>query len=788
MKKNLIILLLSFSFLYVNSQVSTSTIRGTVFDVQSKQSLVGATVVILDANPQMVTTTDAKGEFKFENAPIGRQTIIVEFMGYMPVQLTNLMVVKGKETVLEIEMQESAIDIGNVVISTQVNKATTQNDMATVSSRSFSIEETERYAGSLGDPSRMAANFAGVMSVNDQRNDIIIRGNSPLGLLWRLDGIDIPNPNHFGAMGTTGGPVSMLNNNVLTNSDFFTGAFPAEYGNAVGGVFDLQMRSGNNQKYEFLGQVGFGGFEAGIEGPISRQNGSSFLINYRYSTLAVMSALGFDVGTGAAVPHYQDLNFKINIPRGKFGKLSVFGIGGINHIQMNDSEGDSASYGFGGTDLLYSNQMATVGLNYTYFFNNKSRITIKLAESYISQQTQLDSLYHNGQFNPYRFYTSDGETFTTVFAPEFYSKINAKNSFKIGLNLKYNQINYLDSVFIFEENKYIRQYDMSESYIHSQTFVEYQHRFSDKVILNLGVFAHYLDINNSYNAEPRFGFKWQFTNKQSIDFGAGMHSQLQIPLLYYVSFEDSTNNLVQTNKDLGFNKSIHAVIGHNFLLNTGFRIKTELYYQYLYNIPISEENQQFSVLNIGDDFYIPAYSGMINDGTGRNYGVELTIEKFLSEGFYFLITTSIFESKYTAFDGIERNTKYNGNYVFNGLGGYEFKLGDYSILAFDIKGMYAGGKRYIPIDEELSETTGRTQYFFENSYAEQYDPYFRINARITFKTNAKKANMSQEWGLDLQNLTNHQNIFQQDWDTNTNSVRTYYQQGFMPMMTYRILF
>lgn len=143
--------------------------------------------------------------------------------------------------------------------------------MATVSARSFTVEETSRYAGSLNDPSRMAANYAGVSSTSDARNDIIIRGNSPLGVLWRLNGMEIPNPNHFGSLGTTGGPVSILNNNLLDKSDFLTGAFPAEYGNALAGVFDLQMRSGNNEKTEFLGQVGFNGFELGAEGPIGKK-------------------------------------------------------------------------------------------------------------------------------------------------------------------------------------------------------------------------------------------------------------------------------------------------------------------------------------------------------------------------------------------------------------------------------------------------------------------------------------------------------------------------------------
>lgn len=786
--KKIFLILVSLSTIFSSfAQNSTTTIRGKIIDEQSQETLVGATVVVTSSESPLAATTSSTGEFTIENVPTGRQSIKVTFLGYLPIEMNNLMLVKGKETVLTIQMEESVVDIQQVIIEAKTNKSIAQNEMASVSARSFSIEETERYAGSLGDPSRMAANFAGVMSVNDQRNDIVIRGNSPIGLLWRLDGIDIPNPNHFGAMGTTGGPVSMLNNNVLTNSDFFTGAFPAEYGNAIGGVFDLRMRSGNNKKYEFLGQIGFGGFEGGLEGPISKKNGSSFLVNYRYSTLAVMSHLGFDVGTGSAVPHYQDLNFKINIPRGKFGKLSIFGLGGINHIAMLDSEGDSASYGFGGTDLVYSNKMGVVGINYTYFLSKKSRLNLKLSTSYIEQSTNLDSLYHNGQPEPYDFYDAYGNTITYTVAPEFYSKINAKNNIKIGLNLKYNDVLYNDEVFIDDE--YIKQFDLNDSYSYGQAFAQFQHRFSNKLTMNTGVFGHYLFVNETYNVEPRFGIKWQFSNKQSLNFGTGLHSQTQMPLIYFVetTAEDSDVK-IQSNKNLDFNKSFHTVLGHDFFITNTFRIKTEIYYQYIYDVPISDVNEQFSMLNIGDDFYINAYHNMKNDGIGQNYGAEITIEKFLSEGFYFLVTSSIFESKYKGWDEVERNTKFNGNYVFNALGGYEIRLGEYSILAFDLKGMYAGGKRYIPIDEEASEQARQLVYIMNEAYEEQYDPYFRINARITFKTNAKKANMSQEWGLDLQNITNHQNIFQQDWDANTNSVRTYYQQGFMPMMTYRILF
>lgn len=171
----------------------------------------------------------------------------------------------------------------------------------------------------------MAANFAGVSIVDDSRNDIIIRGNSPIGLLWRLDGVEVPNLNHFSAAGTTGGPVSMINNNLLANSDFFTSAFPAEYGNAMSGVFDLKMRNGNNQKREYVGQIGFNGFELGAEGPFKKGEGS-YIVNYRYSVLGLMSKIGMKSGTGDATPYYQDLSFKINLPRTKIGKLSLFEI------------------------------------------------------------------------------------------------------------------------------------------------------------------------------------------------------------------------------------------------------------------------------------------------------------------------------------------------------------------------------------------------------------------------------------------------------------------------------
>jgi hypothetical protein len=309
------------------AQNNRQTVRGVVVDAFTGNPIIGATVMVLDNHPVIGCSTDKNGEFTLKNVSTGRCSFIASIIGYNPQTLSNLMIISGKETVLNIKLEEKVTHLGDVVVKASYSKERPLNDMALISARSFSVEETERFAGSLGDPARMVSNYAGVMAGNDSRNDIIIRGNSPMGLLWRIEGVEVPNPNHFGAQGTTGGPVSMLNSNLLSNSDFMTGAFPTGYGNALSGVFDINLRSGNKEKYEFTGQVGFNGFEAAAEGPIPLGKNApkgSFIIDYRYSTLELVSKLGFNVGTGTAIPQYNDLSLIVDVPSKKTGGLNLW--------------------------------------------------------------------------------------------------------------------------------------------------------------------------------------------------------------------------------------------------------------------------------------------------------------------------------------------------------------------------------------------------------------------------------------------------------------------------------
>lgn len=794
-----IILILTSLIIGTQAQTTdyTQTIRGKVTDKISQGSLPGATIIILGTEPVVGTTTDPNSEFRLENIPVGRQSLQVSFVGYHPRSIKNLNLTSGKEIVLNIELEEQLITMDEVVIQARQPKDRAINEMATVSARSFTVEETERFAGSLGDPSRMVANYAGVSMTNDSRNDIIIRGNSPMGLLWRLDGIEIPNPNHFGALGTTGGPVSMLNNNLLANSDFFTSAFPAQYGNAMSGVFDLNMRSGNNEKREYVGQIGFNGFEFGAEGPFRKGKKGSFLANYRFSTLELMHAMGLEFGTGTAIPQYQDLSFKIDLPGTKWGRFTIIGLGGLSYIELHDSkksEADNsgdANYDYAGVDLNYGSDQGVVGLSHLYFINKSTRIQSFVSVQAIRAVTSIDSLEFDskGTIIPnsnYRFYDSDSKEIKYSVSTHLKKKFNARNNAMAGIYYDLYHVNYLDSVLDSDIQDFRRLFDIEGNISLIRGYFQSQHRFTDDLMMNTGLYSHHIDINDQVTIEPRFGLKYNIKRSQTLSFGYGLHSMMMPRLYYFIQSRLDDGSYIMTNKDIGLMKSHQLVLGYDKLFSENTRLKAEVYYQSLYDIPVSMITPEFSILNTGDDFGPQIGDSLANEGSGMNYGIELTFEKFLSRGYYFLTTFSLFESKYTDFNDIERNTAFNGNFVINALGGYEFKTGKHSQITIDIKAVFAGGKRFVPIDIPESIKENSTEWIWEEAYENNFDDYFRTDLRIGFKINGKKFN--QEWALDLQNITNHKNIYRQSYNPRTRGISYDYQTGFFPMFLYRIQF
>jgi len=777
----------------LQAQNLTQTIRGQVIDNQSRATLPGVNIIVVNSNPVLAVSTDLDGYYAIENVPIGRVTIQATFVGYEPFIANNLELSSGKELMLNFEMQEQLVEMETVVITSEDEKTESLNDMTSVSARQFSIEESQRFAGARNDVSRMAQNFAGVRGANDAVNDIIIRGNSPVGVLFRLEGIDIPNPNHFGDFGSSGGPVSMLNNNVLANSDFLTGAFPAEYGNAISGVFDLKMRNGNYDHHEFIGQVGLNGFELGAEGPISKKNKSSYMLNYRYSTLGIMSAVGINFGTGTAIPYYQDITARVNVPTPKAGTFSMFAIGGISQIDLISSNEEDT------VDNLYNNDLdiydrskiGVVGISHQYLIDNSSYTKFTVAVSSIINRDIVDSI-STETFDPVPFY-SQNFTQNKISANLFYKKkINAKHNFQIGVRWDEYIVDIVDSIYRVSLDRYITLTAFEGNTYLLQPYAQYQYRITDKMILNTGLHYQYLGLNGSNMLEPRAGIKYQLNDKNSISLGYGLHSMMAPIATYFKTVEQGIGNYITPNDSIDFIKAHHIVLGYDRQITAHMRLKAEVYYQQLFDVLIDKDSSSFSVLNAGSfTFGSPDY--LVNNGTGRNYGAELTLEQFLNKGMYFLVTGSLYKSEYTGSDAIIRQSAFSGNYVANIVGGKEFSLfpskksqKTKKSIVFDTKFTIAGGQRYTPIDLEQSMINNETAYDWDQAFAEQFDDYKRLDIRAAYKMDGKFA--TQEWAIDIQNITNRKNPLYQRYNPIEGEINTVYQLGLFIVPQYRIIF
>lgn len=771
----------------LQAQQTTQTVKGTVLDKASEKPLAGVSVTVTGLS--MGVTTDSTGNFILVNVPVGRQRISFTSIGYKPVSIPEVLVTIGKQVILDVSLEESIRTLNEVsVTAPRARKGMALNEFAGSSSRSFSMDEVTRYAGGRNDPARLASNFAGVSSTNDSRNDIVVRGNSPTAVLWRMEGVPIPNPNHFTTLGTTGGPVSALNTNALKNSDFYTGAFPAEYGNASGAVFDLSLRSGNKDKVEKTLQLNmFSGLEAMIEGPLSKKkNGSSFLVGYRYSFAQLGQQVGLKFGT-EAVPKYQDLIFNINFANSKLGKFGIFGMGGTSNIEFIGADLDSADlFANKDEDTYFKSRIGVVGLKHTIDVGRNSYIRSVLSYSYTSNEGEIYKYYDS---LAERKYVMNQKTENTGlrFSTYINSKLNTRFTMRGGFLAEQNGLNtFLET----RENRpgweVLRDYDGASWLL--QPYVQGKYRFTEKLSLNAGVHGMFYTFNDASSIEPRASLSYALDNTKTVTVSYGLHSQLQpAPVyLYQEKLPDGTYD--QGNRDLGFTKAHHYILGYDWSFAKDWRLKAEAYYQHIFDAPVERVASGFSILNSGADFTFPEKINLVNNGTGSNRGVELTIEKFFSKGYYLLTTASVFESKYKGSDGIERNSTFNNRSVLNVLAGKEWKMGSSgrNVFTVDIKMAYSGGRYYTPVDLAASARAGTEKLDETRFNSEQFPDYLRLDTRFGFRLNSSKRRLSQTIYLDLQNVTNRDNVFVRRYNQVQKEVGTVYQIGFFPDIMYKI--
>ncbi len=810
-----------FFLISLEASAQTSTISGTVLDSEALYPLPGAYVQISTLEGFM-TPTDMDGRFSFVDVPIGRHVVKLSFMGYESRTIDGVVLVSGRPVVLEVKMSESVFSIAAAeVTATQTGEV--MNEMATVSARAFTVEETDRYAGSRGDPARMASNFAGVQGADDSRNDIVVRGNSPSGVLWRIEGVDLTNPNHFSVPGTGGGPVAIINNKTLANSDFFTAAFPAEFGNSTAAVFDLKLRNGNQDHWHGSAQLGFLGTEVLLEGPLNRDKRSSLLVNYRYSTASIFSAVGIDIGT-TAVPKYQDGSFKLFTPTKGGGSLSFWGIGGNSSVDIlisNQEAPERNIYGDNDRDQYFRTGTGMMGLTHTQPLNSRSYIKTTLALSrdrqdsnhdYVTRElliTDSDTTYTNIQTSPLMTYGFVKDRLAlAVHANHKLEPKTGTATLRMGLNTDLMMWSFQDSIRAFTDvpdslGTWGRRWDADMKGALIQPFIQLKRRPNEALTWTAGLHAM-VDTRSGASSlfEPRLGMQWVSKGGTVWSAGSGLHSQIQSPYIYASATTTEENGqLNMPNQELGFTRSIHNVIGVTRKLSDLWTLKLEVYHQHLFEIPVADlstawgaNNGSYSLINAGGGFSRLFPDTLLNEGTGRNMGVEMTLSRAFREGWFMLLTASVFDAKYTGADGVSRNTDFNGRYSWNFLASKEWKLSPSLGLVTGLKATMAGGRWYGPVDDEASLAQREIIFIDQDRNTQQFDDYFRLDIKTNLTWNRPET--TWELGIDFVNILGTENILKLTYapdemdqnDPNYSPVRQEYQLGFLPIFFLRMDF
>ncbi|MDH6358491.1 carboxypeptidase-like regulatory domain-containing protein [Parabacteroides sp. PF5-9] len=768
--------------LTVNAQdkVPTQIIRGIVVDKASGAPLPYISIGLLDL-PLMGGATEEDGKFELKNVPIGRHDVQATAIGYESVIFREIMVTSAKEVYLEIQLKENIQELGEVVVTNKTNKDQPLNTMALSGARMLSVEEARRYAGGMDDPARLASSFAGV-SPSAGNNGISIHGNAPHLLQWRLEDVEIPNPNHFADISVLGGGVlSSLSSNILGNSDFLTGAFPAEYGNAVSGVFDMRLRNGNNQKYEHTLQAGILGIDVASEGPLSKKYNASYIFNYRYSTTSLLSKFGGEVEEGSTID-YQDLNFKLNFPTRKAGVFSLWATALIDDYKVTPEKNTEKWETMDDRQFSYADQtIAAGGITHRYFLGDNAQWKTSIATTYSKSDANMDVKDYSGNITPYL--NSKNEYTNLIAKTSFNKKISSRFTNMTGIN--YTKLFYKMNFNLAPHEGYaMENFSMGEG--NTNLISAYNSSLiglTDKIDLSAGIHTQTMTLNKEWTIEPRASLRWQASGKSAFAMAYGLYSRMEKMDVYFVKTKGTAET---ANKKLKFTKSHHLMLTYDNKISDDMHLKIEPYIQFLFDVPVMADSS-YSVLN-RRDFFVE--NPLVNKGKGRNFGVDLTFEKYLTHGLYYMVTTSLFDSRYCGGDGKWHNTRYNRNYIVNTLIGKEWMLGrnKQNVLSVNLRLTLQGGERYAPIDEQatMNDPDKEVHYDETRAFSKQLSPMFLTNYSISYRMNKKK--ISHEFAIQGINVTRYKEFHGHVYNTKKEIIEPYRIATALTNISYKLQF
>lgn len=759
------------------SQTITQPVHGTIFDELTREPLPFANIILVGSDPTIGTISNTDGAFTLQKVPVGRCDIQVTMIGYEPYLLNELMVTSGNPLRIDIRLTPKLTELDEVLVT--VRKDQPLNSMTTLSSRQFTVEETQRYAGGMDDPARLATSFAGVAAPSVSSNGISVRGNNPDGLLWQIEGVEVPNPNHFANLTVAGGGLlTALSSQMMANSDFYTGAFPAEYGNASSGVFDIKMRTGNPDQRQYTLQAGIIGVDFSTEGPFKKGKKASYLMNYRNSTMALIAPLLPD-NTG--ILKYQDLAFKTSFPTKRAGTFTLWGIGAVDGQEMDAADSTDWEMDADRDNSDTKLYLFATGLSQQLRMGRKTFLNTTLSATGNGISHKEDRVAYDLTETPQS--DIDNRVWRYTLQSDLDHHFGKGNSLRAGM--KYSSLGYRIHVeqSMQEAAPLETLSEASDKTGLLQFYGQSKIKLHPQLTLNAGLNTQVFLLNDNYSIEPRLGLHYQLTPTQSLALAYGLHSRIEQLPVYFVELDGQ-----HPNKNLDLMQSHHYVLAYNWRINDHLRFSVEPYYQHLTNVPVSPSNY-VSTLNFEQEMFFN--EALINEGSGKNMGLDFTLEHFMKIGFYYLITGSLFDSKYTAADGVERNTRFNRNYVMNALAGKEWMLGrdNNKVLSANIRLNYLGGNRKEPVNLEASlaakdvvyaETEGKQA--FEERFNDQPIVSFTISYRIN------KARHSSEWSLKVINVLGTEEFDTDYYNLNTQTIDTQYTGISIPNLSYKLIF
>ncbi len=776
-------LLLASNYFAISQQAPL--LYGYVVSEESNNPLDGATIVAIKGEQQLSAISDSEGYFAFPGLIAGRYSLEVNFLGFQSQRLVEILIEAGRAQEIKIYLAPTTLDLPMAVVRAGIENSSTK---LLPGAQILTIEETRRLPATFNDPARQLIAYPGVVNTSDQANNISVRGNSPVSLAWRLEGAEIVNPNHLSNAGTrtdriseASGGVNMLSAQMLSTSNFYAGAAPVEYGNLQGGLMDMRMRSGNREKWEGTFQLGLLGMDASMEGPFSKKKkGASYLFNYRYSTLGVLNALGVELGDEEI--SFQDFALHLNFPSKKLGTFSFFGIAGASDTYFTPEKDSSLWETLRDSRIVdyYSGAFVT-GFKHLVSINNKG-----------SWKT---TAVYSGASNSRGEFFDDGGTIL--------NKISRENFFQEKLTVR-TKVDYafdpkISATFGLEDasqrlnaryNDNSTNGDIRKSFTLNsfRTFGHLNLILLNQFNLNIGgtfQFNSGLDLNETALL-PNLSIKYAIDRTQTIRFSYAKYLRNQ-PAFQYITPFDSTLLLVNTRNNLLSYQNNNVSLSYELMLKKDSRLRTELYYQYIENAAtLINEAQKYSSLNFEESTF-PSFGTLTNNGQGRNYGLEILWQKYITEDFYYLTNASFFKSEYKNGLGAWRPTRYDAGYLFNLTVGkeYRWKKKWDKTLGINLRLTYLGNLRYTPIDLENSIAEG-VEVLSEDVYSEKLKPYAKGDLRIYLRTD--KIKYSSSLSLDVQNFFNRKNDGFYFFDPRTEIIQSKKQLGLIPILNWRISF